>query len=284
MCRTAQSPRNGIDPCAIRPWVSISAHQTPRWPMHTRSTLRGSGMMTWSTRGGGEPTALRQIMNAAVPARLFVHRARNLQYARQPAAQVDQGLDGDDGSGKPSLHVASAAAVDLTVLHHGGKWIHGPARAGLHDVDMAVEMHARSGRAAVAPRDDIEARVAIAISRSPLRAHVVEGESARLQTPPDELGAGLITLAGRIHRRKSDQRTSQFDEFVAPLIDGFEQRLGEIARHRGSSGTAPIDHGAITSRLQLNPDGASGSLRRAPAPHRPSRPNPGSHRPRRARC
>ena len=51
MWRTAQSPRNGIEPCAIRPMVSISAHHTPRWPMHTRSTLSGSGMMTWSTRG-----------------------------------------------------------------------------------------------------------------------------------------------------------------------------------------------------------------------------------------
>ena len=52
MWRTAQSPRNGIEPCAIRPRVSISAHHTPRWPMQTRSTLRGSGMMTWWTRGG----------------------------------------------------------------------------------------------------------------------------------------------------------------------------------------------------------------------------------------
>jgi hypothetical protein len=25
------------------PWVSISAHHTPRWPMQTRSTLSGSG-------------------------------------------------------------------------------------------------------------------------------------------------------------------------------------------------------------------------------------------------
>ncbi len=51
MWRTAQSPRKGMEPWATRPFVSISAHQTPRWPMQTRSTLSGSGMMTWSTRG-----------------------------------------------------------------------------------------------------------------------------------------------------------------------------------------------------------------------------------------
>ena len=50
MCRTAQSPRNGIEPCAIRPKVSSSAHQTPRCPRQTRSLFSGSGMMTWSTR------------------------------------------------------------------------------------------------------------------------------------------------------------------------------------------------------------------------------------------
>ncbi len=50
--RTAQSPRNGIDPCAMRPKVSTSAHQTPRWPRQTRSLFSGSGMMTWSTRSG----------------------------------------------------------------------------------------------------------------------------------------------------------------------------------------------------------------------------------------
>ena len=37
---------SGIEPCAMRPWVSISAHHTPRWPMHTRSTFNGSGMIT----------------------------------------------------------------------------------------------------------------------------------------------------------------------------------------------------------------------------------------------
>ena len=51
MWRTAESPRNGIEPCAIVPLVSISAHQTPRWPRQIRSLFSGSGMMTWSTRG-----------------------------------------------------------------------------------------------------------------------------------------------------------------------------------------------------------------------------------------
>ncbi len=51
MCRIAESPRNGIEPCAILPNVSTSAHHAPRWPRQTRSTFKGSGIITWSTRG-----------------------------------------------------------------------------------------------------------------------------------------------------------------------------------------------------------------------------------------
>ena len=43
-----------------QPRVSISAHQTPRWPMQTRSTFSGSGMMTWLTRGSeNQPRSAR---------------------------------------------------------------------------------------------------------------------------------------------------------------------------------------------------------------------------------
>jgi hypothetical protein len=74
--------------------------------------------------------------------------------------RVDQRLDRDDGCRQSALHVAGAAAVHLAVLDDGGERIHGPAGAGLHDIDVAVEMHAGSSARALAARDDIDARIA----------------------------------------------------------------------------------------------------------------------------
>ena len=93
----------------------------------------------------GKPAALRQIMHAAVAARLFVDGARDLERPRQSRAGVDQRFDRDDGRRKAALHVAGAPAVDSAFLHHGGERVQGPSAAGLHHIDMAVEVHARSG-------------------------------------------------------------------------------------------------------------------------------------------
>ena len=51
MCLIALSPSKGIEPWAIFPNVSISAHQTPLCPKQIRSLFRGSGMITWSILG-----------------------------------------------------------------------------------------------------------------------------------------------------------------------------------------------------------------------------------------
>ena len=51
MPRIAEVPRKGIEPCAMRPRISISPHQTPRWPRQTQFLYSGSGIRTWSTRG-----------------------------------------------------------------------------------------------------------------------------------------------------------------------------------------------------------------------------------------
>ncbi len=59
----------------MRPCVSISAHHTPRWPMHTRSTferLRNDDVIDARRR---KPAALRQVVNTAVAAGLFIDGA-----------------------------------------------------------------------------------------------------------------------------------------------------------------------------------------------------------------
>ena len=85
MCRTAQSPRNGIEPWAMRPKVSSSAHQTPRWPRQTRSLFRGSGMMTWSTRA--KWPCRREVGDAAVAAGLLVGGGGDLDRAGKVGAE-----------------------------------------------------------------------------------------------------------------------------------------------------------------------------------------------------
>jgi hypothetical protein len=94
----------------------------------------------------GKPAALRQIMHSAVPARLFIDGTRNLERPRQCRGGFEQCLHRDDGSREPALHIAGAPAIDSAVLHHGRERVEGPPAAALHDIDMAVEMHAGSGR------------------------------------------------------------------------------------------------------------------------------------------
>ena len=96
MPRTAQSPRNGIEPCAIRPRVSISAHHTPRWPMQTRSDVERLGDDDVVDPRSGEEALAREPRDPAVAAGFLVDRARDLQGARQPDAALDDRLDGED--------------------------------------------------------------------------------------------------------------------------------------------------------------------------------------------
>ena len=52
-----------------------------------------------------------------------------------------------------------------------------PRRMADH-VDMAVEVHARSGGTALPPRDDIDARVALGVSRCARRTNILDREPA----------------------------------------------------------------------------------------------------------
>ena len=88
MWRMALSPRNGIEPWAMRPWVSISAHQTPRWPRQMRSLLSGSGMMTCCDAVGREIALLGEVGDAAIAAGLLVGGAGDLDGAGEVRDRV----------------------------------------------------------------------------------------------------------------------------------------------------------------------------------------------------
>ena len=120
----ALTPRNGMLPCAMRPRAVTSNQYTPRWPMQMRSTLSGSGMID---EIGARPAQCRpmrgQVRDAGEAAALFVHRAADLERARQRDAGARDRFRGEHRRGDAGLHVADAAAVDPAVAHHAAERI-----------------------------------------------------------------------------------------------------------------------------------------------------------------
>jgi hypothetical protein len=96
---------------------------------------------------------------------------------------------------------------------------------------MAVEVHARAARIAVATRNDIDARVALTVPRRAGSMHILDRKTTRAQAAADEFRAGLIRLTGWIDGGKTNQRLHQLDQVVATLIDRLEQRLLWIGAH-----------------------------------------------------
>ena len=93
-----------------------------------------------------EITLGREVADAAVAARFLVDGTGDLQRAGEADAFLEDRFDRDDRCREAALHVARAAAVDPTVAHDAGERIDRPRRAGLDDVDVRVEVDARTGR------------------------------------------------------------------------------------------------------------------------------------------
>ena len=177
MWRIAQSPRNGIEPWAIRPSVSISAHQTPRWPRQIRSAPSGSGMITWSMRGARTSPA-RPARRPRHGRPILVDRARQLERARERTPPASRMLSRDHRGREAALHVAGAAAVEAAVTDRAGERIDAPALAGLDHVEVAVEVDAGTGVAALISGDQVDLRIALAVAERALGAQVADLEAA----------------------------------------------------------------------------------------------------------
>ena len=139
-------------PWPIRPRAVTSNQYTPRWPMQIRSTLSGSGMITKSVR----PLAIRpRSARCATPAKPPLSSSTvpliSIVPGRRDAGALDR-FGGEHRRGDAGLHVADAAAVDPAVAHQPAERIDGPAVAGGHDVDVAVEMDDRRRRRRAAIR------------------------------------------------------------------------------------------------------------------------------------
>jgi len=86
-----------------------------------------------------EPAALRRYERRRSAG--FSSIVAEISIPREIGTAIEQRLDGDDGSGEAALHIARASAEEFSSLTLPQR-APPSSRAGLDDVDMAVEMHA----------------------------------------------------------------------------------------------------------------------------------------------
>jgi hypothetical protein len=163
-------------------------------------------MITWSTRGRENKPCLA---SQATPAKPRHH-----------------------GGGDAALHVAGAAAVDAPVLHRAGERLEAPPHARLDHVDVAVEMHAWPGPAALVAGDDVGPGEPVAVADRTLGPHERDLEPGALQPVAEMARAGFVGVARRVDGRDPDQLTGELDQRVALAVDPLEQRI----QHRSSPG------------------------------------------------
>ena len=145
--------------------------------MQMRSTFSGSGMMTKSTRVGGQAALFGQPGDAREAAALFVDRAADLDRPLEVDARAADRLGGVDGRGDSRLHVARAAAVDAAVANHAAERIDRPARAGRDDVEVAVQVHVGTRRAAAPRAHDVDPRMSRRVFGAAFRGVVFDLEA-----------------------------------------------------------------------------------------------------------
>ncbi len=249
MWRTAESPRKGMEPWAMRPFVSISAHQTPRWPRQIRSLCRGSGMMTLTRSGENQPCS-GEVGTPPKPP-ILVGGGGDLDRGKA-GADGDECLGGNDAGRKPALHVAGAATVDAVPLDPGPERIAGPAVADLDHVVMGVEMDAVAGARAVMARDEVPARMGVAVAKGPLRADQRHREAGPRKPRREVIADLAVVVPGGIEGRDADQIPGQRDKVVAAGGDF----LGDpFVQHSGHGGKASAGGGGPQAGRHLWRDG-----------------------------
>ena len=162
---------------------------------------------------------LGEVGDAAKAAGLFVGGARDFDGTGKLGHQVTEDLCSDDRGGKAALHVAGAAAVDLAVLELAAERIEGPAAAGFDHVVMRVEVHRLARPAALAPGDDVPARILVAVADRALGANQFNGIAGFAQALGEVIADFAVVVPGRIDRRNADQVLRQRDQVVATRVD-----------------------------------------------------------------
>ena len=129
------------------------------------------------------PPDLGEVRHAGKAAALFVHGAADFQRPRQPHARARDRFSGEHRRRDTGLHVADAAAVNLSVPHQTAERIHRPAFARRDDIDVAVEVNDRS-RTSAPGADDVHARIPRRVLGPPSAAMYSTSNARCFRNPP----------------------------------------------------------------------------------------------------
>ena len=165
--------------------------------------------------------AVRHAGDPAGAGRLLVGDRVHEQVARQADAERGERLGCQHHRCDAALHVAGAAAVELSVAHHRGVRIARPALLGLarDDVDVAVEQQAAPAARACEARQQLRAPVEVE----------VEGHLPA----EDVLGPGLPDLDCGTRRRQALRQVGLQRGLVARRIARVARRRVEADESRG---------------------------------------------------
>ena len=172
-----------------------------------------------------EIAALCQIADTRETARLFIDRAGNFQRTGKVQPFFQNGLAGNHAGGQTAFHVAAAATVNFAVLDLAAKGRGGPAGAGFHHVDVAVEVYAFTIGFSLITRHHVDPRMGVAVPRRAFRTDVFDRKSALLQPFTEQVGAGFVGIAGRVDGGNADQGLCERHHLVPFRFNTFEQAV-----------------------------------------------------------
>ena len=179
--------------------------------------------------------------DARQSAALLVDRAADLDRAAQSDAGPPDGLGSEDGGRQAGLHVSRAAAVEVPVAYLTAERVDGPAFAGRHDVDVAVQVERGSRGATASPAQDVDLRT-LRIVAWP--AEVLGLEAVRLEPDAEELSAFPVGVAGRVDGRNADQLRRERRRLFAADRGLGQDAVQEVVAQAGEA-AAGGGHGAM---------------------------------------
>src|SRR5262249_34689824 len=124
-----------------------------------------------------------------------------------------------------SLLIRYAAAEYLAVLDEAGKWIDRPSLADRNNIEVPVEMEARSRRGIAECADDIDSRMNGSVLRTIFGGDVADVIAKFLELSADPFRARAIGVAGRIHGGNRNQFANKGDNLIGHRVDTREDGL-----------------------------------------------------------
>jgi hypothetical protein len=137
-----------------------------------------------------------------------------------------------DGGSDAGFHVAHTAPENPAVADDAGEGVHGPPVSGGNDVDVAVQMDQRSSAGAAPRSDHVQPRVCARVLGTSVRRDELDVVAVTRHEIAQESRAGLVFLAGGIHRRNPDEVHGQRDDLLRRPIDFSGHPLNQIRVHR----------------------------------------------------